>query len=217
MHAPDRETPLSETCAGINDAYKEGLFKRFGLSNYSPEDVQAVYDECKKNDWVLPSVYQGNFSPVARKQEETLFPVLRKLDIAFYAYSPIAGGFLTKTRDEIQAGKGRFDTSTPLGKMYAGLYSKPSYLEALGKWDQIAKDNGLERAEMAYRWVTFNSLLTKQHGDACIIGARHIGQLDETLTWLDKGPLTNATCQKINELWKGIEHEAPTDNYEFSL
>jgi aflatoxin B1 aldehyde reductase len=46
---------------------------------------------------------------VARKQEEVLFPTLRKLGIAFYAYSPIAGGFLTKTKKDIEDGKGYVD------------------------------------------------------------------------------------------------------------
>ena len=90
MHAPDKDVPVSETCAGINDAYKEGLFQRFGLSNYSAQEVQAVYDACQKEGWVLPTAYQGNYSPVARKQEEILFPTLRKLGMAFYAYSPMA-------------------------------------------------------------------------------------------------------------------------------
>lgn len=53
LHAPDRETDVNETAAGINDAYSEGLFTRFGLSNFHAEDVQKIYDICKKNGWVF--------------------------------------------------------------------------------------------------------------------------------------------------------------------
>ena len=88
------------------------------MSNYKVEDVQKVYDICKEKGYPLPEVYQGNYSAVARKQEEVLFPTLRKLGISFYAYSPIAGGFLVKTKQQVLDGAGRFDTSTPIGQMY---------------------------------------------------------------------------------------------------
>ncbi len=97
IHMPDGKTPISETLAGVDEVYKLGLFRRFGLSNYQADDVQAVYDHCAEKGYVLPSVYQGSYSPITRYQETELFPTLRKLGIAFYAYSPSASGFLGKT------------------------------------------------------------------------------------------------------------------------
>ncbi|TKA77386.1 hypothetical protein B0A55_03216 [Friedmanniomyces simplex] len=213
IHAPDSGTDIAETLAGINEVYKTGFFKRFGLSNYKAEDVQKVYDHCKEKGYPLPKVYQGNYSAVARKQEELLFPTLRKLGIAFYAYSPMAGGFLTKTKQDIQDGKGRFGTDTPLGQMYHGMYSKPAYLEALAKWDSIAKEEGIGKASLAYRWVKYNSPLSSEHGDAIILGAGGIEQLRETLDTINKGPLSEKAVKAIDELWEGIKHEAPLDNY----
>lgn len=117
IHAPDSKTPLGETLSAIDEINKSGFFKRFGLSNYKAEDVQKVYDHCKEKGYVLPTAYQGNYSAVARKQEELLFPTLRKLGISFYAYSPLAGGFLVKTKEQIQEGAGRFNDQA-LGGMY---------------------------------------------------------------------------------------------------
>ncbi len=34
LHAPDRTVPYEETLKAVNDLYKEGYFKRFGISNY---------------------------------------------------------------------------------------------------------------------------------------------------------------------------------------
>jgi len=59
IHAPDHETPLDETLGAIDEVYKQGFFKRFGLSNYQAEDVEKVYNHCKEKGYVLPSVYQG--------------------------------------------------------------------------------------------------------------------------------------------------------------
>ena len=213
IHAPDGSIPLSETLAGIDSAHKSGDFERFGLSNYQAKDVQAVYDHCKAHDYVLPTVYQGNYNPVARKQESVLFPTLRKLGISFYAYSPIAGGFLTKTKQQVLDGMGRFDAKTPLGSMYSGMYSKPAYLEALAEWETVAKDEGCSRADLAYRWVTYNSSLKRENGDAIIVGARTLEQLEQTMKGLNSGPLSTGALKKIDHIWETIKHEAPLDNY----
>ncbi|KAK5127092.1 hypothetical protein LTR85_008452 [Meristemomyces frigidus] len=213
IHAPDAEVPIENTLEGVQEVYKSGFFKRFGLSNFKAEDVQKVYDICKEKGYPLPSVYQGNYSAVARKQEELLFPTLRKLGMSFYAYSPIAGGFLTKTKQDVLDGKGRFDTSTPIGQMYAGMYSKPAYLDALVQWEQIAKDEGTSRADLAYRWVKYNSPLKPELGDAIIIGASSHKQLKETLDSINKGPLSDKAVKAIDGVWETISHEAPLDNY----
>ena len=34
LHGPDRTTPYEVTLKAVNDLYKEGKFKRFGISNY---------------------------------------------------------------------------------------------------------------------------------------------------------------------------------------
>lgn len=211
IHAPDSSVPLSSTLAGVNEVYKKGYFTRFGLSNYQAQDVEAVYNHCKENGYVLPSVYQGNYSAVARKQDSLLFPTLRKLNIAFYAYSPLAGGFLTKTKEQIAEGAGRF--GDVLGGMYKNMYAKPAYLEALSEWEAIAKDTGCSKADLAYRWVTYNSPLKPEQGDGVIVGASSLKQLEQTLEGLKAGPLPEEAVKKIDHIWTKIEHEAPLDNY----
>ena len=59
IHAPDADTPIEQTLEGVNEVYKMGFFKRFGLSNYKAEDVEKVYNHCKEKGYPLPSVYQG--------------------------------------------------------------------------------------------------------------------------------------------------------------
>jgi len=194
IHAPDDSVPLPETLAGINDVHKLGLFTRFGLSNYKAADVEKVHDLCKANSYVLPTVYQGNYSPVARLQETLLFPILRKLGMSFYAYSPLAGGFLVKTKQQVQDGAGRFG-----GKMYGGMYGKPSYLEALAEWEDAAKEAGCSRADLAYRWVKYNSPLSPEFGDAVIVGASSLEQIKQTLQGMQAGPLNQKIVAMIDD------------------
>lgn len=119
---------------------------------------------------------------------------------------------MTKTKQDILDGKGRFDPSTPVGKMYSGMYSKPSYLEALAKWTKIAEGEGITNADLAYRWVKYNSPLSSENGDAIIFGSSTAEQLRQTLATVGKGPLSEKAAEGIDEIWEGIKHEAPLDN-----
>jgi aflatoxin B1 aldehyde reductase len=136
FHGADTRMPWEDQLSAINPLYEQGAFKQLGVSNFSAEQVQELYDVAKKNGYPLPTVYQGSYSAVSRLSETRLLPTLRRLGIAYYAYSPIAGGFLAKTRKQIEEGAGRFDPETILGQMYLGLYSKPAHFDALDTWDK---------------------------------------------------------------------------------
>ena len=86
-------------------------------------------------------------------------------------------------------------------------------LDALQMWEDAAKEAGVSRAEMAYRWVAFDSPLDKKYGDAIIFGASKMEQVSETLDWLTKGKLPSSAVEAIEKIWKSIEHEAPLDNF----
>lgn len=215
LHAPERRCSLEDTLSGIDALYKEGAFKKFGLSNFLPDEVEDVVRICKEKGYVLPSVFQGVYSAVARRAETELMPILRKHNMTFYAYSPIAGGFLTKSREVLEAGAttGRWDPNSFLGKTYLTLYAKPSYLDALDAWVQIAKDEGVSQGEMAYRWVCWNSGLRGDLGDAILLGCTKPEQLGETVGWIKKGPLSADAARRVEELWDIIKADAPLDNY----
>jgi aflatoxin B1 aldehyde reductase len=206
---------MERSLAAINQLYKEGAFKRFGLSNYLPHEVEQIVRICKENNYLLPSVFQGNYSPVARRADDELFPILRQHNIAFCAYSPIAGGFLTKTR-EILTGdqrKGRWDPSSGLGMLYGGLYIKPAYLDGLDTWGRIAEVEGISKAEQAYRWVAFSSKLRGELGDGIIFGTFNHDHIKDTVSWIRKGPLSANAAKKIDEMWETIRDESVWDNF----
>jgi aflatoxin B1 aldehyde reductase len=217
IHAPDPSVPIEDTLAGINEAHKNGVFRRFGLSNFSVKQVQEVHDICKKNSYVLPTVYQGNYSPVARHLETLLFPTLKDLGIAFYAYSPIAGGFLTKSAADLDAGAGRFNEAA-IGGLYSKLYDSPTMREALVEWNKIADKEGVSNAELAYRWVAHHSAIAKGEfvpgeENGVIIGASKVEQVEQTAKAIQKGGLSDEAVKGIEGIWKKVEDVAPVDNY----
>lgn len=135
-----------------------------------------------------------------------MFPVLRKYNIAFYAYSPLAGGFFTQKRDVPTKEGGRFDTKFGIGQMYAAKYFKPSFFTALEKLESAAK--GLSLVEIATRWIYHHSELKAQFGDAVIIGASKAYQIENSLEFARKGPLPKEIGDVLEQIWKDIGQDA---------
>lgn len=220
IHGPDRSLQLDEWVPQVDALHREGKFKRFGVSNFTPEETRALHEYSKAKGYVLPTVYQGNYNAVSRRIDTTLFPVLRDLGIAFYAYSPVAGGFLTKTKAALEQGTadGRFrsEGGSPVVKMYHDMYNKPKLLEGLGRWEGIAEQEGVPRAEVAYRWVYYHSALRPDLGDVVIVGASKPEQITQTVEGIRRGPLKPEVVKAIEDVWELVKDEAIVDNFEAS-
>lgn len=141
--------------------------------------------------------------------------MLRKLKISFYVYSPLAGGFLVKSAEQLKEGisEGRWKRGQASGDLYHSLYYKPKMLEALEKWEAAAKVAGTTKAALAYRWVIYSSAAKAEYGDGLIVGASSPEQLDQTLASLKEGPVPQKALSQIEEIWELVKDEAPVDNY----
>lgn len=207
LHIPDRETPFEETCEAINEAYQLGQFKRFGLSNYTADEVEKIVAICKEKGFVAPTVYQGQYNPLVRSGEDTLFPVLRKHGIAFYAYSPAAAGVFVGNQKTAQSGS-RFDPSHRVGQLYAATYDKPKIAIAADHAKEVAAKHGINGHAAALRWTTFHSILDRAKGDAVIIGASSVAQLVTNLDIIDQGPLPQELVEVLDGVYGQLGDEA---------
>lgn len=122
---------------------------------------------------------------------------------------------MSKSPETIIEGKGtgRWDPKQPHGNLYLGFYNTPRQVQALAQWQAIAEEAGTSKAALAYRWVTYNSILKPEHGDGIILGASKVQQLEETLKAVDQGPLPESVVTKINHIWELVKDEAHVDNY----
>ncbi|KAK7428596.1 hypothetical protein QQZ08_004857 [Neonectria magnoliae] len=228
LHVPDRATSLEEPCEAMDQAHREGKIKHWGLSNYTAEEVQRFVDICEERGFVKPSVYQGQYNPVVRGGEKELFPVLRKHGIAFYAFSPAAGGFFAGNHKNVKTG-GRFDqtvsTSVSLvfvkgdmladhvfsglkhsiGGLYSSIYMKPSIMTNTDKALEVASQHGIGGHAAALRWTAHHSLLSKAHGDAVIVGASSPEQLESNLNMIEQGPLPDDVVAALEAVYDGME------------
>ncbi|KAK6538077.1 hypothetical protein TWF694_010963 [Orbilia ellipsospora] len=209
LHAPDRTTPYEDTFRELNKLHQEGKFNRIGISNFMAWEVAQICEICERNGWVKPSVYQGIYNAYHRGAEAELFPCLRKYNISFYQYNPLAGGYLTNRYQRDQADFERGTRFDPLNKgqgdTYRYRYWREEYFDALDILRAMVKKHGISEAEAALRWCTHHSGLKGEYGDAIIIGASSSKQLKENLENLAKGPLPDEVLKALDDGWDTVK------------
>ncbi|KAM5352568.1 hypothetical protein ACJ41O_005290 [Fusarium nematophilum] len=214
LHRPDRATPFAETLEAIDKLHKAGKFVRFGISNFAAHEVAEVVLTCKYNNWVRPTVYQGMYNCLTRAIESELFVACKRYGLDIVVYNPIAGGLLSgkiKSLD-IKPDSGRFSDDSRIGAMYRNRYFRESTFKALSVIEQAVEKHGLTMIETALRWMVHHSQLRITDGnDGVIIGISNVGQLENNLDNLEKGPLPDEVVQALDQAW--LLSKADTTNY----
>ncbi|KAI7817008.1 Aldo/keto reductase [Gamsiella multidivaricata] len=204
LHAPDYTTPFEETIKAVDELYREGLFERFGLSNFAAWQVTLIHELCKQNGYVVPTVYQGMYNAFTRDVVRELLPCLKALNIAFYGFNPIAGGLLSGKIDfdKVDETKGGpFDTAVSM--IYRERYLNTLTVDAVKKMEKVCKEHSLTLIESALRWMSHHAGLGPQ--DGIIIGASSVGHLEANLKDLEKGPLPKGVVEAYDEAWEHVK------------
>ncbi|KAK9460439.1 NADP-dependent oxidoreductase domain-containing protein [Lipomyces oligophaga] len=207
LHCPDRSTPFEDTYRAIDNLFRAGKFERFGLSNFKAEEVETFVELAEKHAFVRPSVYQGLYNMFSRRNEEELLPTLRKHNISYFAFSPLAVGFFNIRRGHEPGAGSRFDPSTRQGKRSRERWFKESFFEAVERIRETGAKYSISTNSIALRWLKHHSQLTD--GDAIIIGASNFEQVKQNLASLSDGPLPDEIVKLIDEVWLHVKNDAP--------
>lgn len=196
FHGPDRQTPLEESCRAMNQLHSEGKFDRFGISNFRADEVHEIVDICRKNSWVSPSVYQGVYNPLLRAMEPALLPVLRGYGMAFYAYSPLGGGFFSRPIEQLRTppAGGRMDQM----KVFQTIYVSDMSLELLQSLTDACDKAGVSVREAALRWLMHHSPLGE--ADGIVLGASNEAQMEQNLIACKGAPLPESVVRCFAEI-----------------
>jgi aryl-alcohol dehydrogenase-like predicted oxidoreductase len=171
-HAFDPQTPLEETVSTFESLVETGLIRSWGVSNFNAEQLRETI--------VLgrPTVVQNSYSLLDRGDERDVIPICFELGIAYEAFSPLAGGWLT--------GKYRRGEDPPPGSRmtlrpepYESLKDDCVY-DALEALEADAIDRDVDMATLAFAW-----LLAQGHVTAAIAGPRTPEQLAPAVAALD--------------------------------
>ncbi|KAK4547091.1 hypothetical protein LTR36_001312 [Oleoguttula mirabilis] len=197
FHGPDRQTPLEESCKAIHQLHQEGKIAAFGVSNFNAQEVADIHSICSRNRWITPTVYQGMYNALARTGETALFPVLRRLGMAFYAFSPLAGGFFSKSSEQLRtpARGSRMDQM----KHFAIMYVNDVTLEMHDRLTQTCEREGLTLMEATLRWLMHHSILGDD--DGVILGGSSAEQMEDNLKACKGGPLPQSIVNCFQVVW----------------
>lgn len=197
FHGPDRQTPIEESCRAIHDLHQGGKIRAFGISNYREDEVRAIHELCSKKGWITPTVYQGGYNGLARGSETQLFPTLRELGIAFYAYSPLAGGFFGKSSEQLRNITGGRMQQMPV---FQQMYVNETSLALRDKLQTVCEREGIDVKQAALRWCLHHSILSED--DGVILGASSEAQMEENLRACESGPLPRDVVAMFEEMWR---------------
>jgi aryl-alcohol dehydrogenase-like predicted oxidoreductase len=167
VHEFDRVTPLEETLDAMSRAAEAGKIDRFGVSNASLADVQAVRRLAGETLAERFDHVQNEYNLLAAADAGALIPYCADHGLHYVAFSPLAGGFLT--------GKYRLGEPPPSDSRLAHApeacagYANSQSFAAIDQLRQAAEARQQSMAEAALRFV-----LDTPGVDGLIIAPRRI-------------------------------------------
>ena len=144
-HEFDPEVPLAESSGAFAQARDDGLIGAYGLSNVTAGQLAAALEAGR------PRAVQNSHSLLDRGDAAGVIPLCAERDVAYLAFSPLAGGWLT--------GKYRRGEAFPPGSRmtqrpqpYRTLVNEPTF-RALDRLAALAAARGISLGGLALAWL----------------------------------------------------------------
>ena len=171
-HAFDLDTPLEEVVQTFDGLKDSGVIRAWGVSNFDSPQLRELFELGR------PSVVQNGYSLLERTDEEDVIPLCADLNIAYEAFSPLAGGFL--------AGKYRQGQPPPAGSRlalrpgpYQHLLTEETFA-GIADFVEAAIERGVTPATLAIAWV-----LAQPDVTAIVVGPRRVEHLEPAIAALE--------------------------------
>ncbi len=172
-HVPDETpVPIEETLTVLGDAVKAGKVRTVGLSNETPWGVMRFLAAAETLG--LPRIVsiQNPYSLLNRSFEIGLAEIAHREDVGLLAYSPLGFGVLSgKYLNGARPETGRITMFERFRR-----YTNPQVEAATQEYVALAREKGLDPAQMALAYINSRPFLTSN-----IIGATTMEQLTSNI------------------------------------
>ncbi|EHK9000390.1 NADP(H)-dependent aldo-keto reductase [Vibrio vulnificus] len=193
------EVTLIETLEALNEIVKAGKVRYIGVSNETPWGVMTLLRLAEKHD--LPRIVsiQNPYNLLNRSFEVGLSEISHYEGVQLLAYSPMAFGTLS----------GKYlDGARPKGARCTLFerfqrYFTPQGLEATNAYVSLARDYGLDPAQMALAFVNQRPFVASN-----IIGATTLDQLKANIESLNV-KLEDEVLNKIQQIGTTYSNPCP--------
>ncbi|MBD8602297.1 NADP(H)-dependent aldo-keto reductase [Pseudomonas sp. CFBP 8771] len=200
QHTQDQlDTPLQETLQVLDEQVKAGKIRHVGLSNETPWGTMKFLGLADSGNLPRPVSIQNPYNLLNRTFEVGLAEVAIREQCGLLAYSPLAFGMLS----------GKFENGArPAGSRLALFsrftrYANEQAVAATSRYVELAREHGLDPAQMALAFVTAQPFVTSN-----IIGATSLEQLDSNLASIDL-VLSEDVLAGIEAIHKAQPNPAP--------
>jgi aryl-alcohol dehydrogenase (NADP+) len=175
IHRWDYSTPIEETMQALHDVVKAGKARYIGASSmFAWQFTQAQYTAAL-NGWTRFVSMQNHYNLVYREEEREMIPACIDQGIGLIPWSPIARGFLSRKRSEVN------DTIRAQTDDYAhAMYYRDEDFDVAERTQQVAAERGVSPSQLALAWV-----LSKPYITAPIIGSSKMEHLDQSIAALE--------------------------------
>ena len=152
-HEFDPEVPLAESFGAMAEAQAKGLIGAYGVSNFSASQLAAALAAGE------PEAIQNSYSLLTRQDEGEVLALCAEQRVAYLAFSPLAGGWLTgkyRRGEPFPADSRMSQRPEP----YRGLVNDQTF-DALARLEQMAAQRGISMAGLALAWLLADERVTQ--------------------------------------------------------
>jgi aryl-alcohol dehydrogenase-like predicted oxidoreductase len=167
-HQEGQSHPIAETVEIMTDLVKAGKIRHFGLSNESAWGTMTFLKHADAKGQARVQSIQNAYNLLNRTYEVALAEVTMQENVSLLAYSPLAQGYLTGKYLDGARPPGTRTTLFGRGQRY----ENPTAEAAIRKYIALAREFGLDPAQMALAFVNSRAFVTSN-----IIGATSMEQL----------------------------------------
>jgi len=197
--ADDNPVAIEETAQVINDIIKSGKVRHFGLSNETPWGTMTFIKVAEQKGYPKPVTIQNPYSLLNRTFEIGLSEIAHQEHVGLLAYSPLGFGVLSgKYLNNARPEGARLTLFNRFDR-----YSNEQAIKATAAYVNIARQSGLDPAQMALAYVNSRTFLT-----ANIIGATSLEQLQTDIESIEL-KLSDNVLAEIESVHKAIPNPSP--------
>jgi aryl-alcohol dehydrogenase-like predicted oxidoreductase len=152
-HEFDPDVPLAETFCAFEALATAGKIRAYGVSNFDAHQLEAALEHGE------PQAIQNAHSLLERDDEVAVLSLCERHDIAYLAFGPLSGGWLTgKYRRGAPFPAGSRMTQRP--EPYETLLNDRTF-DALDELAGVAGERGTSMAGVALAWLLADDRVTQ--------------------------------------------------------